>query len=128
MCHSDDVGLVLPPAIAPVQVVIIPIAPGQSTGANGTAPSTEAVVATAEQLRGRLAAAGVRCRVDGDVGKPPGGRFYAWERKVREAAPATPRQPLASLRSRTIARRVCRCESRWGLVTWQLGLSLCAGA
>jgi len=77
MTHSDDTGLVLPPAIAPTQVVLVPIVPAK-------APDTktrvmDACTAAAAALR----AAGVRCTVDDDTDTPPGARYFKWERKVR---------------------------------------------
>lgn len=53
MTHGDDSGLVLPPAIAPIQVVVIPVAmhkPG--------------VVEKANEIADRLRAAGIRVKVD----------------------------------------------------------------
>jgi prolyl-tRNA synthetase len=49
MMHSDDDGLVLPPRIAPTQIVILPIAPKEETGAK----VFEACDALAVQLRGK---------------------------------------------------------------------------
>ncbi len=69
MTHGDDNGLVLPPAIAPIQVVIIPIAqhkPG--------------VLEAAEKIRAELSAAGIRCKVD-DSDQTPGWMFAEYEMK-----------------------------------------------
>ncbi len=68
MTHGDDRGLVLPPALAPHQVVIVPIMRGDAA----------AVLAAAEELAGRLRAAGVRVRVD-DRDQTPGWKFNEWE-------------------------------------------------
>ncbi|MDD6283772.1 MAG: proline--tRNA ligase [Firmicutes bacterium] len=68
MTHGDDNGLVLPPAVAPIQAVIIPIAqhkPG--------------VVDKANELRDRLAAA-VRVKVD-DSDNSAGWKFAQYEMK-----------------------------------------------
>ncbi len=69
MTHGDNSGLVLPPRIAPTQVIVLPIAahkPG--------------VVEKAEELIGRLKAAGVR--VKGDFSdNSPGWKFAEWEMK-----------------------------------------------
>ena len=55
MTHSDDDGLVLPPSVAPYQVVIIPITRDENA---------DALNAYAEQLGARLSAADVRVLVD----------------------------------------------------------------
>ena len=69
--HGDDKGLVLPPAVAPFQVVIVPIL------AKG---NVEAVAAEAKKLADELAAAGVRVKLD-DSNERPGSKFYNWEIK-----------------------------------------------
>ena len=69
MTHGDDDGLILPPAIAPIQVVVIPVAahkPG--------------VMEAAAQLKERLTAAGLRVKLD-DSDKQPGWKFAQWEMK-----------------------------------------------
>ncbi|WP_043660282.1 proline--tRNA ligase [Nocardia thailandica] len=71
MTHGDDRGLVLPPRLAPWQVVIVPITRGASAGE---------VVAAADDLAARLRAAGVRVRVD-DRDQTPGWKFHEWERR-----------------------------------------------
>ncbi|MFI6904820.1 proline--tRNA ligase [Nonomuraea sp. NPDC050394] len=67
MTHGDDKGLVLPPRLAPYQVVIVPIGRG------------EEVPAAARELAGRLKAAGVRAHVDDRDHLSPGYRFNDWE-------------------------------------------------
>jgi prolyl-tRNA synthetase len=69
MTHGDDSGLVLPPVIAPVQAVIIPIAQHK-----------EGVLEKAEELKNRLAAAGVRVKLD-DSENSPGWKFAEYEMK-----------------------------------------------
>ncbi len=69
MTHSDNNGLVLPPAIAPIQVVVVPVAqhkPG--------------VLEAAEALRTRLSAAGVRVKLD-DSDQSAGWKFAQYEMK-----------------------------------------------
>ncbi len=69
--HGDDKGLVLPPDIAPVQVVIIPII------AKG---NLEEITENARALANELKAAGIRVQVDeGD--ERPGAKYYKWELK-----------------------------------------------
>src|SRR5688572_29082868 len=57
MTHGDDSGLVLPPAVAPWQVVIVPIPRGNWK---------DTVLPKCEQIREQLKAAGIRVRLDAD--------------------------------------------------------------
>ncbi len=72
MTHGDDQGLVLPPRLAPAQVVIVPILKGDDVGP---------VLEKAEALRSALADRGVRARVDARDHLSPGNKYYEWERK-----------------------------------------------
>ncbi len=63
MVHGDDSGLVLPPKIAPVQVMVIPIAQHK-----------EGVLDKARELTDRIAACGISVRLD-DSDKSPGWKF-----------------------------------------------------
>ena len=67
--HGDDQGLVMPPGIAPFQVVIIPIL---------SKKNAEEVTAAAEAVKKTLAQAGVRVKLD-DRDARPGSKFYDWE-------------------------------------------------
>lgn len=69
MVHGDDNGLVLPPAIAPVQIIIVPVAMHK-----------EGVLERAQALRDELAAKGFRVKID-DSDKMPGWKFAEWEMK-----------------------------------------------
>lgn len=73
MVHGDDQGLVLPPRVAPVQAVIVPIYK------NGE--ERPGVVRSAESARAGLAAAGVRAHIDDRDGVTPGYKFNDWEMK-----------------------------------------------
>ena len=76
MTHSDDAGLVLPPQIAPVQVVIIPIPPKKD--------DTEAINLVNEavdNLQAELEAADIRVKVDDRNYVRFGAKMYEWERK-----------------------------------------------
>jgi prolyl-tRNA synthetase len=73
MTHGDDSGLVLPPRIAPIQVVIVPIYRKDEE----RAVVLEKAAAVAEALR----AAGVRVHVDARDTLKPGPKYYEWERK-----------------------------------------------
>lgn len=66
--HGDDKGLVLPPAVAPVQVVIIPI----------IFKKPEGVLEACEELKEKLEAAGVRVKMDASDSRP-GAKYYKWE-------------------------------------------------
>ena len=70
MTHSDDNGLVLPPRLAPLQVVIIPVARGEAlqTVHQALAPVIE-----------ELTAAGVSLRLDDDDNKRPGFKYAEYE-------------------------------------------------
>ncbi len=70
MTHGDERGLRLPPAVAPQQVVVVPIAGGRTS-------VREAAEALASDLRAR----GVRVRVDGREHVRPGAKFIEWELK-----------------------------------------------
>ena len=67
MVHGDDSGLVLPPRIAPTQVMVIPIAQHK-----------EGVTEKAEELKAALAAAGIRVKID-LTDKSPGWKFSEQE-------------------------------------------------
>jgi prolyl-tRNA synthetase len=74
MAHSDDEGLVLPPKLAPLQVVIIPIY-------NKDAAMREKIDATAASLMATLRASGVRVKFDSDDNQRPGWKFAEYELK-----------------------------------------------
>ncbi len=71
LAHGDDQGLVLPPRLAPIQVVIVPI--GRDEGG-------AASLAKARELATDLKVAGVRVHVD-DRDSSPGFKFNDWELK-----------------------------------------------
>jgi prolyl-tRNA synthetase len=75
MSHGDDAGLILPPRLAPHQVVIVPIVRGKDAEADA------GVMQAAEQLSSELVDAGVRVKVDTRDGMSPGWKFNEWERK-----------------------------------------------
>jgi prolyl-tRNA synthetase len=70
MTHGDDRGLVLPPALAPYQVVIVPIGRGDQAGATSAA---------AAELAARLQRGGIRTHVDNRQQLSPGFKFNDWE-------------------------------------------------
>jgi prolyl-tRNA synthetase len=70
MTHGDDKGLVLPPSLAPYQVVIVPIGRGEDAQATATA---------AADLSASLRRAGIRTHVDDRTQLSPGFKFNDWE-------------------------------------------------
>jgi prolyl-tRNA synthetase len=68
MCHGDDVGLVLPPALAPVQVVVVVVK-----------DTDGAVTRAASRLAAELTARGVRVRLDDNVSQAFGWRATDWD-------------------------------------------------
>jgi prolyl-tRNA synthetase len=73
MTHGDDSGLVVPPRLAPIQVVIVPIY--RSDDERALVSERAAAVATS------LRAANLRVHVDARDNLKPGPKFYEWERK-----------------------------------------------
>ena len=71
MVHGDDQGLVLPPKLAPYQVVIVPI--------YKTDEEKSAVMDAARKLKAEFVAAGLRVTVDEREGQSPGWKFNDWE-------------------------------------------------
>ena len=69
MTHGDNNGLVLPPAVAPVQVVVVPIAQHK-----------EGVLDKASELYNKLKASGIRVKMD-DSENSPGWKFAQYEMK-----------------------------------------------
>jgi prolyl-tRNA synthetase len=71
MTHGDDQGLILPPRLAPIQAVIVPIL--KSEAENGP------VMETVNRVFAELKAAGVRVKVDDRTEVTPGFKFNDWE-------------------------------------------------
>ena len=70
MAHGDDQGLVLPPKLAPYQVVIVPI---------GRDEQLVPVLTAADALKRELKQQGIRAHVDVRTGLSPGFKFNDWE-------------------------------------------------
>jgi prolyl-tRNA synthetase len=70
MTHSDDEGLVLPPKLAPIQVVIVPIP-----------KPDEELLSKANVISNALKALGVKVKIDTDDTKRPGFKFAEYEMK-----------------------------------------------
>jgi len=73
MTHSDDEGLVLPPKLAPIQVVAVPI--------YKSAEELEQIEQKFNALGKALKASGIRFKFDGDDNKRPGWKFAEYEVK-----------------------------------------------
>lgn len=73
MCHGDDKGLVLPPRIAPIQVIICPILM--------KIQDEKALTDYCYRLRALLKAVGIRADVDERKNYTPGWKFNHWEQK-----------------------------------------------
>ena len=71
MTHGDDMGLILPPKIAPTQVIVIPVKDME----NGS------VLEKANSICSELKSQGIRAEVDDRDFINPGSKFYEWERK-----------------------------------------------
>jgi prolyl-tRNA synthetase len=72
MTHGDDAGLILPPRVAPYQVVIVPIPPRKGDW-------SEAVLPKAREVAGLLRAEGVRVHLDDRDTQQPGFKYADWE-------------------------------------------------
>src|SRR6187402_2320942 len=73
MAHSDDQGLILPPKIAPFQVVIVPIYKGEE--------SKPVIDAKANEIMKELKDAGIRVKYDNNDNTRPGWKFAEYELK-----------------------------------------------
>jgi len=73
MAHSDDEGLVLPPKLAPIQVVIVPI--------YNSDESFDAISAKVNELMPKLRAKGISVKYDNRDTQRPGFKFAEWEMK-----------------------------------------------
>jgi prolyl-tRNA synthetase len=73
MAHSDDDGLILPPRIAPVQVVIIPIYKGDDR--------KELLDTKGKEMAAGLKKAGIRVKFDNNDNNRPGWKFAEYEKK-----------------------------------------------
>jgi prolyl-tRNA synthetase len=73
MLHSDNKGLIIPPRIAPIQAVIVPI--------YYKAEGAEAVTARVQSIADRLRKVGLAVHVDSREQYTPGWKFNEWELK-----------------------------------------------
>jgi len=73
MAHSDDYGLILPPELAPIQIVIVPI--------YNTEDQRAVIAERAEQIRSQLASKGYTVHFDNRDTHKPGWKFAEYELK-----------------------------------------------
>lgn len=99
MVHGDQKGLVLPPKVAPIQVVIIPIFKSEEEKSK--------ILAKTQEISDALQASGVRVYIDADDHKSPGAKFYHWEMK---GVPVR-----IELGPRDLAENKCMVADRLGL-------------
>jgi prolyl-tRNA synthetase len=71
MTHSDDAGLVLPPRLAPIQVVVVPIW--------RSGDPKEEILEAASSILDRLQKLGIRCKLDDRDSLSPGFKYHEWE-------------------------------------------------
>lgn len=73
MAHSDDNGLILPPKLAPIQVVMVPIYKGDE--------QRDAILNRMDELKKEMVALGVTVKIDDRDNLRPGFKFAEWELK-----------------------------------------------
>jgi prolyl-tRNA synthetase len=71
MTHGDDQGLVMPPKLAPIQAVVVPIYKSDAEKSK--------VMEAADRIFAQLKAAGIRLKMDDREGVTPGFKFNDWE-------------------------------------------------
>jgi prolyl-tRNA synthetase len=83
MIHSDDKGLVLPPRVSPIHVVIVPIPPkkDKSEDEAAAAAKLQSIMQKADEIYAQLKQAGIKVKVDDRTNYNPGWKFNAWELK-----------------------------------------------
>jgi prolyl-tRNA synthetase len=113
MVHGDDQGLRLPPRVAPMQAVIVPIW--------RKAEEREQVLAAAQSCLAALQAAGIRTHLDAREGVTPGFKFNDWEmRGVPVRVEIGPRDVAAGsviLARRDIASKEAKVKAPLGDLT-----------
>jgi len=102
--HGDDNGAVLPPTIAPIQVVIIPIPYKEMA---------KQIDETCETLATRLKAAGISVELDQRPDLTPGAKYYYWELRgvpIRvEVGPKDMKENQATIARRdTLVKQTCK--------------------
>lgn len=75
MTHSDDIGLILPPKVAPIQIVVVPVVRKSDD------EWKDKIESEAFRITDLLKKSGYRVHLDGRVQIKPGNRYFEWERK-----------------------------------------------
>lgn len=102
--HGDERGLVLPPKVAPIQVIIIPVLRKDA--------DKEKIFDYAKKIKERLIKSGVRAEID-ESDEHPGAKYYRWEmRGVPVRVEVGGREVEGG--SLTYVRRDNRVKSVWG--------------
>jgi len=110
--HGDDHGIVLPPKIAPIQVVIVPVL---------YKGKDEQINKTCEDVVSKLKEAKVRVELDLREDLTPGTKFYYWElRGVPIRIEIGPRDveknEVTIVRRDTLERQTCKLDESIGVV------------
>lgn len=82
MVHGDDKGLVLPPRVASVQVIVVPV----GISANHTAEERNMIDSKAEEIVATLKSKGIKAKSDMRSNYTPGWKYNHWELKVRPSS------------------------------------------
>ncbi len=106
MTHSDDQGLVLPPVVAPIQVVFVPIYRNEE--------EQKVTLDACNEWAQKMKKVGIRFKVDTDDTKKPGWKFSEWEQKGVPIRIAVGPRDLANNQVE-IARRDLQTKELWTL-------------
>ena len=112
MTHSDDSGLVLPPKLAPIHAVVIPIYKTDEERAK--------ILEAGDTLKRAIAGAGLDCVLDARDDMRPGAKHFEWERKGVPVRIEIGPRDLAS-GSCVVKRRDKSPKEEGGKVAMQLG-------
>ncbi|MBX5328121.1 MAG: proline--tRNA ligase [Candidatus Bathyarchaeota archaeon] len=108
MVHGDDKGLILPPKVAPIQVVIVPI-PYKDT-------DSKAILTKAKQIYEKLQKRGIQVVLDDRAEYTPGWKFNEWELKgvpIRiEVGPRDIKQKQVTLARRDTLEKMTTKEEK----------------
>jgi prolyl-tRNA synthetase len=115
MTHGDDAGLIVPPQLAPIQVVVVPIF--RSDDQRGT------VLDKAHAIAKTLKAQNVRVHVDARDGMSPGAKYFEWERKGVPVRIEVGPKDIANQKLVVVQRRVAADQQRKEVLNEDLALA-----